>query len=158
MSMLIGLQKLGRDPPKLALVLGALAVTALTCILPGAIWLSTYADLHAEKQHWTIKGPACPIVAQMPQYLTHRRRPLTTFVYGSTEFTRVTAMVYCTQVPDNPAWPTRNYEICQFNNPGTVKVRTGGETTIFQPPPGGRATITVDKGKATCVVGGWFNL
>lgn len=140
------------------LVTAAFIVTA--CAVPASVWFVTWNDtrlaLAAEKTLWTIEGPPCAVADKPPAYVARMRRPPKTLIYNGTTFTRLAAMAYCAQLPDNPAWPTRSYDVCQFNNPGVVTVRIGEKTTIFVPPPGGRATVTVDRGKATCVVGGWL--
>jgi hypothetical protein len=72
-------------------------------------------------------------------------------------FTRPFGAVSCVSIPED-GLTRENYRVCQFNNPGAVTVETDAARTVFQPPVGRRATVTVRHGKASCVVGGWFTL
>lgn len=54
--------------------------------------------------------------------------------------------------------PARVRHVCQFNNPGAVVVHAAHETVNYEARPGTWLTITVQDGRPSCVVGGWFNL
>jgi hypothetical protein len=137
--------------------MGLFTVAGLS-IIPGIIAFATWHKAHTEKAQWTVAGPACPTVAQMPAGFNDTKRPPKSFVYGDGQFTHAWGMAYCTEQPVNALLPLGTYRVCQFNNPGAVTVKAGGKAVTFQPPPGGRATVTVRKGEVSCVVGGWFSL
>ncbi|MGA0605378.1 hypothetical protein ACO2Q0_05195 [Phenylobacterium sp. VNQ135] len=110
----------------------------------------TWYAARAEKAAWDgISGPACPVV-QAPPALG-RRQPMT-FTYGDATFTRRHGHASCAGFREDG----KIYRICQFNAPYVLTVTTARGTTIFQPGPVRRTTVTVRDGVATCVVGGWF--
>lgn len=131
-------------------------VAVAVCIVPATVAFGAWSEVEALRAEWTIDGPPCPVIAQLTPALIGRKPPRT-FRYGSAAFTRSFGAVYCAAIPELGLWKRESYRVCQFNNPGAVTVDLGGERTIFRPPPGRRATVTVRKGRASCVVGGWFN-
>jgi len=142
---------------KLSKELAALVgLGAALCSIPASLGYATWANLHSMKVAWTIKGPPCPVVAKPAPAAVGRKKPQT-FEYGGVSFTRSFGAVSCVSIPED-GLSRENYRVCQFNNPGAVTVELDGGTTVFQPPPGQRATVTVRHGAASCVVGGWFNI
>jgi hypothetical protein len=132
------------------------ALLPFLCALPGFIVFKTWVEATSLKAEWTIKGPPCLPVAQASPLGIRRHKPPTTFQYHEVSFTRSFGGASCWSVPENAFWPSENYRVCRFNNPGAVVVKTGGTTTIFEPGVGLPATVTVRGGKASCVIGGWF--
>jgi hypothetical protein len=146
-----------RKRPRWAIEVAALAgMLGLICAIPGLIAFATWADLHAMKVAWTIKGPPCPVVAKPGPAAVGRKKPRT-FDYGGASFTRSFGAASCVSIPES-GLTRENYRVCQFNNPGAVTVELDSGTTVFQPPPGRRATVTVRHGRASCVVAGWFTI
>jgi hypothetical protein len=146
-----------RKGPRWAVEAAALlGMVGLICAIPALIGYATWADLHAMKVEWTIAGPPCPVVAKPGPMAVGRKKPRT-FEYGGVSFTRSFGAVSCVSIPEDGLSTRENYRVCQFNNPGAVTVEMDGGTTVFQPPVGRRATVTVRHGRASCVVGGWFN-
>jgi hypothetical protein len=138
--------------------LGAvLALVPLLCALPAYVVFQNWVESTSLKHEWTFKGPPCPVVAQPSPVATRRHKPPTTFDYHEVSFTRSFGGASCGSVPENPLWPSVNYRVCRFNNPGAVVVEQGGQRTIFEPGPGQPATVTVRGGRASCVVAGWFS-
>lgn len=127
--------------------------------IPGLLFLQSFLAERAERKAWTIIGPSCPIVAApSPRATSHVRKPMT-HVYGGASFTRSFGAVSCAGFRQAALFgESRITHICQFNNPGAVVVKTPRATTTFEAEPGRRLTVTVREGKASCVVGGWFNL
>ena len=126
--------------------------------LPAFIVFNNWAESKHLEKTWTIAGAACPVVATPSPAATRHHKPPTTFWYGDVRFTRSFGGAECGAVPENPFWPSTNYRVCRFNNPGAVTVYSRGRTTVFQPPVGNPATVTVRRGQASCVIGGWFQI
>lgn len=132
------------------------AILAVVSAIPGGLAFATWTDVQAMKAAWTIKGPPCPTVAQAPPSVVGRKPPRR-FQYGGAEFSHAFAAAYCQALPEDTLFARESFPVCQFNNPGAVTVVAGGRRTVFQPPVGRRATVTVRHGEASCVIGGWFN-
>lgn len=121
--------------------------------IPSITVLQTALAQRAEKRQWDIRGPSCPVVAAPSPLATSRRRPPRSFEYGDARFTRAFGAVSCAGFRG-----ARPYRVCQFNNPGAVTVETAAAKVTFEARSGQRITVRVEDGRATCVVGGWFNL
>ncbi|WP_374569877.1 hypothetical protein [Phenylobacterium sp.] len=134
----------------------ALSVLGALSIVPALVVYSVWSEEAALRADWTIDGPACPVVARAAPAAVGRKPPKV-FRYGQARFERAFGAVYCAALPEKGLFTRAVYRVCQFNNPGAVTVEVGAVKTIFQPPPGGRVTVTVRRGKANCVVGGWFS-
>jgi len=134
-----------------------LFMVPLLCALPAFIVFKNWVEATSLKHQWTIKGPPCAQVdAPSPLATRRRNKEPMTFWYGPVRFTRSFAGADCGAVPENPFWPTTNYRVCRFNNPGAVVVLTEGRKTVFEPGVGLPATVTVRRGQVSCVVGGGF--
>ena len=129
------------------------AVSAMPAYVGWVQWL----DVQALRREWTIAGPACAEVDEIAPWARRRKRAPMTFRYGGATFTRSFAAVSCAAVPKSGLWSRGSYHVCSFNNPGAVVVETAARKVTYQPPPGGRVTVTVRDGMASCVVGGRFN-
>ena len=154
-SLLLSLARLHGWGANLSTVL---ILVPILSALPAFIVFNNWANTMSLRKAWTIAGPACPVVATPSPTGTRHHKPPTTFWYGEARMTRAFGGAECGSVPENPLWPSQNYRVCRFNNPGAVTVRVGTRTTVFEPPVGNPATVTVRDGQATCVVGGWFPL
>ena len=148
-------RRLGQKRP-LSQVVPVVVLLVSVCLLAAFTAYDRWATVRAQQQAWTTQGPACRVVAQpSANAVSHRRAPKT-FQYGGIEFSRSFGGVSCAAVPD-AAFANRDlYRVCQFNNPGVVAVTVSGRRTIFEPPAGARATVTVRRGVASCAVGGSF--
>lgn len=133
-----------------------LILLPILCALPAFIVFKNFVETLSLRAEWTLKGPACAVVATPSPVATRRHKPPTTFDYGPVSWTRSFGGASCGAVPENPLWPSSNYHVCRFNNPGAVVVTQGAQKTIFEPGVGQPATVTVRGGKASCVVAGWF--
>lgn len=140
-------------------LLGLAGMALCVAAVPGLLFLQSVLAERAERRAWTIAGAACPVVAQPSPRATRRARKPMTHVYGGATFTRAFGAVSCAGFREASLLAeSRVTHICQFNNPGAVVVKTPVATTTFEAEPGKRMTVTVREGRASCVVGGWFNL
>jgi hypothetical protein len=132
------------------------ALAPVLCAIPAFIVFKTWLEATSLKAEWSIKGPTCPTVAAPSPVATRRHKRPVTFQYYEASFTRSFGGVSCGSVPESSIWPSENYRVCRFNNPGAVVVRTAGRAVVFEPGVGRPATVTVRRGQASCVIGGWF--
>lgn len=126
--------------------------------IPGLLVIQGVVAGLAERKAWAIQGPPCPVVAEPSPRATSRRREPMTHDYGGATFRRSFGAVSCAGFREPALFEERLYHVCQFNNPGAVVVKTPSAVTTFEAPPGRRLTVTMREGRASCVVGGWFNL
>jgi hypothetical protein len=140
-------------------LLSLVAMAVCVAAIPGILTLQMVLTERAERRAWSIKGPACPVVAKPSPTGARRRGDPMTHEYGGSTFTRSFGAVSCAGFREPALFDEgRVYHVCQFNNPGAVVVRTLRGTTTFEGPPGKRLTVTVREGRPSCVVGGWFSL
>ena len=143
-----------RRPPSQLVPLVVLIVGA--CLLAAFAAFDRWDRVRTQQRAWSVDGPACRTVAQpSANAVSHSRTPKT-FQYGGIEFSRSFGGVSCGAVPEAAFANRELYRVCQFNNPGAVTVIAGGRRTVFEPPAGERATVTVKRGVATCAVRGSF--
>ncbi|MBL8772298.1 MAG: hypothetical protein JNK30_13030 [Phenylobacterium sp.] len=140
-----------------ALAAQAVICLALVCALPSFVVWQTWSEARALQTEWSFTGPPCDIVETPASWATNHRSAPRQFSYGGHQITRQFAAVSCAAVPERWWWPGESYHVCMFNNPGAVTVSTVDGPVTFQPPYGQRATIRMQDGKASCVVGGRFN-
>jgi hypothetical protein len=133
--------------------MAALVLTALG--LPAWLVLSTWNERVTLRSQWTIVGPACPVVATPDRAVVGRRSPQF-FTYQGIRFGRQTGEVSCVAPPEGNPLDPKSYTVCQFPIPAMVSVDAGAGPLIFQPGPGRPVTVTVRRGKVSCVMGGWF--
>ena len=133
--------------------MAALVLTALG--LPAWLVLSTWNERVTLRSQWTIVGSACPVVATPDRAVVGRRSPQF-FTYQGIRFGRQTGEVSCVAPPEGNPLDPKSYTVCQFPIPAMVSVDAGAGPLIFQPGPGRPVTVTVRRGKVSCVMGGWF--
>jgi hypothetical protein len=125
-------------------------------LVPTGFGFNDWLELRGLRREWTVAGPPCERVVRLGRWVGDGRPPRT-IRYGPYAFTRWSGAVLCADIPEPNLFTRATYRVCQFNNPGAVAVATGIEKVTFQPPVGERATVTVRRGRASCVVGGWFD-
>lgn len=135
--------------------LGLAGLMLLLVSVPAIDVYRTWVGTRAEKRLWNIDGPPCPVVAE-PQGEVVGHKPPRTFVYNRIAFTRHLGDASCAAFREDGFLARDNYSVCQFSGPGAVTVETAGRKVSFQPGAGRRATVTVRRGEATCVMAGWF--
>lgn len=134
---------------------GVLGVLAILLAVPALIVAESSFDHWAAKRDWTIAGPPCPVV-ERPARAVVGSKPARDFVFNGVTFRRHFGHVSCLAFREDGLFPTGHYSVCQFSGPGAVHVVRDGRTVVFQPGVGRNATVTVRRGRAACVVGGWF--
>ena len=64
----------------------------------------------------------------------------------------------CAAVPDGGFFSSNVYHVCQFTDPEMLIVASGGRAVAFEQGHGRRATVSLRRGKFSCVIGGWAKL
>lgn len=133
-----------------------LSIILIVSAVPGLIAYTQWSEVEALRHEWTVPGPACQQVETPASWAVSKRKPPKEFEYRGIHFERSFAAVSCAAVPERGLLTRANYAVCQFNNPGLVRVSAAGRNYAFQPPAGHRATVTVRESEVSCVVGGRF--
>jgi hypothetical protein len=133
---------------------GLLLLLATIASIPLVVGLGTWFSHQAMRKEWTMKGAACPIVPAI-SIAAQGAKPPPPFVFQGVAYAFQIGDVFCEAVPEG-YFKRGTYPVCQFDAPGAVEVTTGGGKVIFEPGVGHHATVTVRRGKTSCVVGGWF--
>jgi len=151
----IGLRLGGRSRMMAALqTAGMLLLLLAVAAIPLQVGLSTWTTHQALKGEWAIHGPACPVVPKISRAALGLRPP-PAFVYQHVGFAYQIGDASCEAVPEG-MFTGATHPVCQFDAPAAIQVTYAGRRTIFEPGVGHRATVTVEHGKVSCVIGGWF--
>ena len=132
-------------------VAGIVGVLLLVAFIPLQVGYGTWAEHRALTDEWKIAGPACP-----GKVHDWRWSPPRTIRYKGVGFSRQYGGIYCEAVPEPGLLSKATYPVCQFSGPARIIVTTADRSTVYEPGIGKRATVTVRKGKVSCVVAGWF--
>ena len=132
-----------------------LAVCGAFVMMPVAIGVATWRDHLSLRAEWDIRGPACPQVPRLSIFAMGARPP-PPFTYKGTHFAAQVGDVFCEAVPDEGWFPQTTHAVCQFSHPAGIEVTTHTGHVIFEPGMGRRATVSVRKGRPSCVMAGWF--
>ena len=136
---------------------GIVLILLAVASIPITIGYSTWAERQRMRGEWTAKGPACPITAALSP-ANRGAKPPPPFVYKEVGFAYQIGDVSCVAVPEKGLFNGRTYPVCEFDAPAAIAVTAGGRTVIFEPVVGHSATVTVQAGRASCVVGGGFRV
>jgi hypothetical protein len=138
-----------RGDPRYARVwtIGGYAFTATAIALAGALGLLGLQNQRDEQAYWDVQGSPCPVLTGSA-FAAQTMRPDQAYDYDGVTFTRAFGWMICGQ--------QRARRICQFTNPGIVKVTTGKHDVYFAPGIGQPATVSEQNSQARCVTGANF--
>jgi hypothetical protein len=139
----------------LAAAVGMGAVILVAVSIPALVVAEGLMRRQALRELWTIEGPPCPKVAQ-PGPAFFGRRGAQSFTFGDAVLARGLGHASCVAKAEDDLFTQATYSVCQFTGPAQIAVTTRGRTSYFAPGYGRRATVTIRRGKASCVLGGWF--
>jgi hypothetical protein len=132
---------------------GIVLILLAVASIPISVGYSTWAERQGMREEWTAAGPACPIVAT-PSIANRGAKPPKPFAYKGVGFAYQIGDVSCVAAPEKGLFNSRTYPICQFDAPAAIAVTVGGRTILFEPGVGHSATVTVERGRVSCVLGG----
>jgi hypothetical protein len=136
---------------------GIVLILLAVASIPISTGYSTWAERQKMRKEWTAVGAACPIVAT-PSPANRGAKPPRPFVYKGVGFAYQIGDVSCVAAPEKGLFNSRTYPICQFDAPAAIAVTAGGHTILFEPGIGHSATVAVQRGRVTCVVGGGLRI
>jgi hypothetical protein len=132
-------------------------------ILPGvgiiAAILAVNAGYHHHKalaEGWAGDRPGCPALSATAYAAKGYPAGERATVYDGVTFTRQFGHVMCGDADDRGALGFLTHPVCQFSGPAAIRVRAGGTEAFFEPGVGQLATVSVERGRAQCALGGMF--
>jgi hypothetical protein len=108
-------------------------------------------------QGWIGDAPPCPTLsaeAWRARYAAHERATL----YDDVTLTRQFGHVMCKDVDTAGGFGLMTHPACQFTSPTAIRVKRGPREDFFEPGPGRLATVSVERGRTLCALGGKFTL
>jgi hypothetical protein len=134
-------------------------------ILPGAAVVgailavnSAYHRQLEMTQGWVGDRSPCPAIsaaAYAAKGYASRERATT---YEGVVLTRQFGHVMCKDIDTRGGAGFLTHPVCQFTSPTAVRVKVGGTEAFFEPGAGHLATVSVERGRAACAIGGKFTL
>jgi hypothetical protein len=106
---------------------------------------------------WTVAGSPCPTISAADYAARGFAAKERLIEYDDVILTRQSGHVSCKGVADRGIG-LFTHPVCQFTSPSALRVKTRKGETRFNPGPGARATVVVEKGRPSCTVGGKFSL
>jgi hypothetical protein len=132
-------------------------------VLPGlaivAAILAVNAAYHRQKelaQGWAGALPACPALSAAAYAAKGYPAGERATRYDEVTFTRQFGHVMCADADDRGALGFLSHPVCQFTGPTAIRVKAGKSETFFEPGIGQLATVSVERGRALCALGGKF--
>jgi hypothetical protein len=134
------------------LATGLLAVGVLASVN----W--TYQRHRERAQGWVTDGPPCAALSAQAYaakgYAAHERAA----VYEGVTFARQFGHVACATPDTGTDLGLVTHPVCQYTSPAAVRVKTAAAEAFFEPGPGEMATVSIEKGRIRCQLGGRFTL
>jgi hypothetical protein len=107
------------------------------------------SDLQQEADQntfWAVAGPPCP--QERREAFQAGLQPRYVFDFNNVTFARAYGEADCRAYGDALA----SYRKCMFTSPGVVRVKAGKAEAFYNPGIGRPATVTVEKGRISCVM------
>jgi hypothetical protein len=111
-----------------------------------------------QEQGWTGIRPPCPTLTAAAYAAKGYSAQERTTDYRDVTFTRQFGHVMCKDIDTPGGWGFLSHPVCQFTSPTAVRVRADRREAFFEPGPGRLATVSVERGRAACAIGGRFTL
>jgi hypothetical protein len=106
----------------------------------------------ADYRAWVASGPACAAAPKSSFDSPEGGQPQSSD-FGGVRFTRVHGAVLCSDVNEEGGKGHDTFPVCQFDRPGLLEVSTPKGRFWFWPGYSSPATVAVEHGMPTCVVG-----
>ena len=132
-------------------------------ILPGlaivAAILAVNAAYHRQKevsQGWAGGLLACPAISAAAYSAKGYPAGERATRFDEVTFARQFGHVMCDEADDAGAFGFRSHPVCQFTGPTAIRIKAGATEAFFEPGIGKLATVSVERGRARCALGGKF--
>jgi hypothetical protein len=139
----------------IALLIGAAVGLALAGGGLGYDWLVRQGQARAQSQALTatfdIRGAPCPALTRAA-YIQQGIEPKKAFEFQKVRFARRFGHADCAVVAYRDASGTGGHPVCQFTGPALLAVTADGVESYFAPGVGVPATVSVENGRARCVL------
>lgn len=135
-----------------ALTVFAFAILALVVAALIAAAVANRSTRMSEAREWTASGPNC--ARSTPTALVGAdEAPVQVVMFQGVEFARAHGALRCNTIGYNEGRSGDDFPVCEFDHPGGVEVKTSFGSYDFLLSPMSSATVQVQHGTPTCVVG-----
>jgi hypothetical protein len=132
-------------------------------ILPGlavvAALLAVNAGYHRNRelaQGWAGERPGCPALSAAAYVGRSYPAGERAIVYDEVTFTRQFGHVMCSDADSQGGLGFLTHPVCQFTGPTAIRIKAGRTEAFFEPGIGQLATVSVERGRVRCALGGKF--
>jgi hypothetical protein len=112
-------------------------------------WIQHTQEGIAGYKAWTVAGPRCQTLTAGAS--AGRAQQIVAF--GAAKFGREHGATQCSDVATYGGWGFDLFPVCQFDHPGLIEVSTRSGLYRFWPGYVNPATISIEHGVPTCVIG-----
>ena len=133
---------------------GLLPALAVVAVVLG--WNSLAHRKQELAQGWVGDRPGCPELSATAYAAKGYRRGERLTVYGGAVFARQFGHVECKDVDSRGGLGFLTHPVCQFTGPAALRVKGSAGEAFFEPGVGQLATVSVERGRAQCALGGKF--
>jgi hypothetical protein len=133
---------------------GLLPGLALVAAILG--WNSLAHRRQELAQGWVGERPACPQLSAAAYAAKGYRRGERLIAYDDAVFARQFGHVECKDVDTRGGLGVLTHPVCQFSGPAALRIKAGAYEAFFEPGVGRLATVSVERGRAQCALGGKF--
>ena len=121
--------------------------------------LAVNATYHRQKelaQGWAGALPGCAALSAAAYAAKGYPAGERATAYDDVTFTRQFGHVMCSDADNRGAMGFLSHPVCQFTGPTAIRVKAAKTEAFFEPGIGQLATVSVERGRAQCALGGKF--
>jgi hypothetical protein len=141
-----------RPQRRRALMTVGLAILALVVAALIGVAAANRSSRMAEAREWTASGASC--ARSTPTALVGAgEAPVQVVMFDGVAFARTHGAVRCNTIGYNEGRSANDFPVCEFDHPGGIEVTTSFGRYDFLVSPMSPATVQVQHGIPSCVVG-----
>jgi hypothetical protein len=141
-----------RPARRRAMTIAAGVVIALAAAALVAVAIADRSRRTSAAHEWTASGPPCAH-STATALLAADQAPVQLNVFQGVRFARARGAVRCKSIGYNEGRSANDFPVCQFDHPGGLEVTTSFGRYDFLLDPMKAATVQVQHGIPSCVVG-----
>jgi hypothetical protein len=133
---------------------GLLPALAAVALVLG--WNSLLHRKQELAEGWVGDRPECPQLSAAAYAAKGYRRGERLTAYENVIFARQFGHVECKDIDTRGGLGVLTHPVCQFTGPAALRVQAGAGEAFFEPGVGQIATVSIERGRAQCALGGKF--
>ena len=141
-----------RAPRRRAMTIAAFALLALAVAALISLAVANRSTRMSQAREWTASGPSCAH-STPSALLGAEEAPVQVVMFQGVQFARAHGAIRCNAIGYNEGRSGDDFPVCEFDHPGGVEVTTSSGRFDFLLSPMSPATVQVQHGIPTCIVG-----